>query len=162
MMSTPSVLLLLALACAAPLAGCGRSDGSGAATAGGGSDVLSGEALLDALWQKEHGDAHAHEGDVDPNHSHDDVGADGAGHHDDAGGGGHGHGGGGSHWGTPEGACAAGTWSTLHPDCIGNSGCTVNPSAAPHCGCGCGMCWHDLCVDLACDITPGCPPIDDD
>lgn len=142
--------LVLAIGCS----GTGASQGS---EANGGADVgLTGEALLDALWQKEHADTHEHDGDVAPNHTHDDVVADGEAVD------GHRHGGPGGHWGTPTGACAAGTWSTLHPDCIGNTGCAVNPWAAPPCGCGCGMCWHDLCVDLACDITPGCPPIDDD
>ncbi|MEY3012907.1 MAG: hypothetical protein RIT45_1642 [Pseudomonadota bacterium] len=146
-----------AAACVALLlvaAGCGRAPDTGGA-AGDGSDTLTGEALLDALWQQEHSDTHAHAGDVDPNHRHDDAMA--AGDAD-----GHAHGGAGGHWGTPTGPCAEGTWSTLHPDCIGNSGCTVDAQAAPHCGCGCAMCWQDLCVELACDITPGCPPIDDD
>lgn len=149
--ASAAALVLVLGACAAPAPSTtGDSDA-------GGDGKLTGEALLDALWQQEHADTHDHDGDVGANHSHDDV-ATGS----DVAMDGHGHGGPGGHWGTPTGACAEGTWSTLHPDCIGNSGCSVRPDAAPHCGCGCGMCWHDLCVDLACDVTPGCPPIEDD
>jgi hypothetical protein len=66
----------------------------------------------------------------------------------------------GGHWGKPEGACAAGTFSTLHPDCVGNVGCLVQTMDA--CQCGCAMCWQNLCVELACEVTPGCPDWESD
>ena len=114
------------------------------------------DRALDALLQQF--DSHEHDGSESADHEHgvaDDAsgdaghvhpgdyaaGADGAhvGPHD---------------YGPPQGACAEPTISTMHPLCQGNEGCTVH--AIPPCQCGCARCWYDECVELACDVTPGC------
>jgi hypothetical protein len=103
-------------------------------------EVSQSEALLDAASPKAPADGDDHDGEG-VTHVHDeDAAADG-------------HAGG--HFTEPEGACAAGTMSTMHPDCVGNVGCTVN-TIAP-CTCGCEMCWQDACVELKCAMTDGCP-----
>lgn len=117
---------------------------------------LAADRALDALLQQL--DGHAHDGGEGADHEHgpaddaasadvhvhpaDDAEPGDAGHH-------------GAHdVGPPQGACAEPAISTMHPSCQGNEGCTVH-TIAP-CACGCARCWYDECVELACDVTPGC------
>ncbi len=153
------------LAALVAVAACGRTSDEGLSAAEWQAkvdrklDVKGGSAAPDT---GDHG-GHDHDpasgdgagGSVDGAHHH--AEDDGDGHGGDGHDGGHG---GGSHWGKPEGACAAGTWSTLHPICLGNVGCTVHP--VPPCDCTCTLCWQDLCVELACDLSPTCPADDFD